>query len=107
MKITAESPAPTATMWAGSPGPSWGSIRECWSKCRLSGGDYVGGVAGLGATLVNCHTLVTIDEGSAYLGAVAGDVDSGGAVSGNNLYQREPGRSGRHQLCREGGGGGF
>ena len=69
----------------GIAGASWGSIRDSWSKCRLSGGDYVGGVAGLGATLVNCHTLVTIDEGSAYLGAVAGDVDSGGTVSGNTF----------------------
>ena len=69
----------------GIAGASWGSIRSSWSKCRLSGGDYVGGVAGLGATLVNCHTLVTVDEGSAYLGAVAGDVDSGGTVSGNTF----------------------
>ena len=70
-------------------------------------GDYVGGVAGLGATLVNCHTLVAIDEGSAYLGAVAGDVDSGGAVSGNTFTSERPGRSGRHQLRRAGGTGGF
>ena len=69
----------------GIAGASWGSIRDSWSKCHLSGGDYVGGVAGLGATLVNCHTLVTIDEGSAYLGAVAGDVDSDGTVSGNTF----------------------
>lgn len=69
----------------GIAGASWGIIRDSWSKCRLSGGDYVGGVAGLGATLVNCHTLVTVDEGSAYLGAVAGDVDSGGAISGNTF----------------------
>ena len=40
---------------------------------------------GLGATLVDCHTLVAIDEGSACLGAVAGDVDSGGTVSGNTF----------------------
>ena len=45
----------------------------------------MGGVAGLGATLVNCHTLVTIDEGSAYLGAVAGEVDSDGTISGNTF----------------------
>lgn len=45
----------------------------------------MGGAAGLGATLINCHTLVTIDEGSAYLGAVAGDVDSDGTVSGNTF----------------------
>lgn len=69
----------------GIAGASWGSIRGSWSKCHLSGGDYVGGVAGLGATLVNCHTLVTIDEGSAYLGDVAGDVDSDGTVSGNTF----------------------
>ena len=69
----------------GIVGASWGSIRDSWSKCRLSGGDYVGGVAGLGATLVNCHTLVTIDEGSAYLGSVAGNVDSGGTISGNTF----------------------
>ena len=69
----------------GIAGASWGSIRDSWSKCRLSGGDYVGGVAGLGTTLVNCHTLVTIDEGAAYLGAVAGDVDSSGTVSGNTF----------------------
>ena len=69
----------------GIAGASWGGIRDSWSKCRLSGGDYVGGVAGLGATLVNCHTLVTIDEGGACLGAVAGDADSGGTVSGNTF----------------------
>ena len=69
----------------GIAGASWGSIRDSWGKCRLSGGDYVGGVAGLGATLVNCHTLVTIDEGGTCLGAVAGDADSGGTVSGNTF----------------------
>ena len=69
----------------GIAGASWGSIRDSWSKCRLSGGDYVGGVAGLGATLVNCHTLVTIEEGSACLGAVAGDSESGGTISGNTF----------------------
>ena len=44
-----------------------------------------GGVAGLGATLENCHTLVEIEEGSAYLGAVAGDVDADAAVSDNTF----------------------
>ena len=75
----------------GIAGASWGSIRDSWSKCRLSGGDYVGGVAGLGATLVNCHTLVTIDEGSAYLGAVAGDVDGEGTISGNTFTSESMG----------------
>lgn len=72
-------------MWEVLPAASWGSVRDSWSKCHLSGRDYVGGAAGLGATLISCHTLVTIDEGSAYLGAVAGDVDSDGTVSGNTF----------------------
>ena len=69
----------------GIAGASWGTIRDSWVKCHLSGGDYIGGVAGLGATLENCHTLVEIEEGSAYLGAVAGDVDADAAVSGNTF----------------------
>ena len=67
----------------GIAGASWGSIRDSWVKCHLSGEDYIGGVAGLGATLVNCRALAAIDEGSAYLGAVAGDVDPDGTVTGN------------------------
>lgn len=58
---------------------------ENYGTVTSTNGDYVGGVAGLGATLVNCHTLVTIDEGGACLGAVAGDADSGGTVSGNTF----------------------
>ena len=69
----------------GIAGASWGTIRDSWVKCHLSGGDYIGGVAGLGATLENCHTLVEIEEGSAYLGAVAGDVDADAAVSDNTF----------------------
>ena len=67
----------------GIAGASWGSVRDSWVKCHLSGGDYIGGVAGLGATMMNCRALAAIDEGSAYLGAVAGDVDPDGTVSGN------------------------
>ena len=69
----------------GIAGASWGSIRDSWSKGHLSGGDYVGGVAGRGATIVDCHTLVEIDQGSACLGAVAGAVDDQGSVSGNTF----------------------
>ena len=44
-----------------------------------------------GATLVSCHTLVTIAEGSAYLGAVAGDVDGERYHIRQHFYQREHG----------------
>ena len=69
----------------GIAGSSWGSIRESWSKCSLSGTDYIGGTAGYGDTLENCHTLVSVLSGEAYVGAVAGDVDEDGTVQGNTF----------------------
>ena len=69
----------------GIAGASWGTIRDCWSKCSLAGGDYVGGVAGLGATVTGCHTLVTLDRGEACVGAIAGDTDPEGTVTGNTF----------------------
>ena len=69
----------------GIAGSSWGSIRESWSKCSLSGTDYIGGTAGYGDTLENCHTLVSVLSGAAYVGAVAGDVDEDGTVKGNTF----------------------
>ena len=69
----------------GIAGSSWGSIRESWSKCSLSGTDYIGGTAGYGDTLENCHTLVSVLTGEAYVGAIAGDVDEDGTVKGNTF----------------------
>ena len=69
----------------GIAGSSWGSIRESWSKCSLSGTDYIGGTAGYGDTLENCHTLVSVLTGEAYVGAIAGDVDEDGTVQGNTF----------------------
>ena len=53
-----------------------------WAKCQMSGKDYVGGIAGYGKDLSGCRALVTL-TGEAYVGAIAGDVDEDGAVSGN------------------------
>ena len=69
----------------GIAGSSWGSIRESWSKCSLSGTDYIGGTAGYGDTLENCRTLVSVLSGAAYVGAIAGDVDEDGTVQGNTF----------------------
>lgn len=69
----------------GIAGSSWGSIRESWTKCSLSGEDYIGGTAGYGDTLENCRTLVSVLSGAAYVGAVAGDVDEDGTVKGNTF----------------------
>lgn len=69
----------------GIAGASWGTVRGCWSKCHLSGTDYIGGIAGLAATVTDCHALTAIDEGASYLGAVAGDADADGTLSGNTF----------------------
>lgn len=69
----------------GLAGSSWGSLRGSWAKCALSGEDYVGGAAGYADTLDDCHTLISITGGSAYLGALAGDVDEDGTVTGNTF----------------------
>ena len=67
----------------GIAGAAWSTIRSCWARCALSGKDYIGGVAGLGKTVTDCRSLVEIDEGSAYLGAVLGDRTESSDVSGN------------------------
>lgn len=68
-------------MFGGIAGRSDSSIRLSWAKCTLSGEDYVGGIAGYGKTLSDCRSLVTVD-GGAYTGAIAGDVDEDGSVTG-------------------------
>jgi probable dihydroxyacetone kinase regulator len=65
----------------GIAGCSDSSIRLSWAKCALSGEDYVGGIAGYGKTISDCRSLVTVD-GGAYTGAIAGDVDEDGSVTG-------------------------
>lgn len=65
----------------GIAGRSDSSIRLSWAKCTLSGEDYVGGIAGYGKTISDCRSLVTVD-GGAYTGAIAGDADEDGSVTG-------------------------
>lgn len=67
----------------GIAGVSYAVIRNSWAKCPLSGGDYVGGIAGLGTTITNCHTLVEITESSAFTGAIAGNLDGDGELADN------------------------
>ena len=67
----------------GIAGAAWSTIRSCWSRCALGGINYIGGVAGSGKTVIDCRSLVEIEEGTAYLGAVLGDREEDGEVSGN------------------------
>lgn len=72
----------------GVAGASYGTIRESWARCALSGGDYIGGIAGYGGTIIDSHSLIEIKEGTAYLGAIAGDMDDDGVLTGNTFVQK-------------------
>lgn len=72
----------------GLAGACYATVQDSWAKCSLSGADYIGGIAGLGSTLKNCHTLVRIEQGAAYQGAIAGgldETDESAAVAGNTF----------------------
>ena len=65
-------------------------IENCWAKCALSGGRYVGGITGTGvtdsvtgsgSTVSGCVSLVSITEYSQYAGAISGS--SAGAFADN------------------------
>lgn len=68
----------------GVAGLSRATIRNCYVKCSLSGGEYVGGVTGASEdnTVVSgCYTLVEITDSEGYCGAVSGTED--GVFTGN------------------------
>lgn len=68
----------------GVAGITRATIRNCFVKCTLSGGDYIGGVTGSGEknTVVSgCYTLVDIADSGRYFGAVSGTED--GEFTGN------------------------
>lgn len=56
----------------GISGESLALIRNCWSLTSLKGSRYVGGIAGSGAKIQNCHAMVLIDAGAVRKGAIAG-----------------------------------
>ena len=92
------------------------AIENCWAKCALSGGRYVGGITGTGvtdsvtgsgSTVSGCVSLVSITGYSQYAGAISGS--SAGAFA-DNLFVSDTlagldGASGRECPCRTGGAG--
>ncbi len=69
----------------GIAGKSGFMIRDSFSMARVSGNEYVGGIAGYGVKLHDNKALATIEEGAkGKYGAIAGDVDTEEkSVSGN------------------------
>lgn len=66
----------------GIAGRSGSYIRACSAKSALSGDSCVGGIAGQGQTVTDCRSMVAL-EGREKLGAVLGSFPSGEELSGN------------------------
>ncbi len=67
----------------GITGQSEAAVFGCFAKCRVSGDDYVGGIAGEGNDISSCRSFVEIAEGIEYIGAIAGSCT--GELSGNTF----------------------
>ena len=74
----------------GVVGEGAGTVKNSYAKCILQGRNYVGGIIGRGTNaedgndpsiVSNCYSMVTIEEGKQYIGAIAGK--EYGEFSGN------------------------
>lgn len=65
----------------GVAGLSLSSIRNSYAKCMLSGGKYVGGIAGSGNRITDCISMVEITDSTQLAGAIAGEIT--GEYTGN------------------------
>lgn len=70
----------------GVVGRSSGYIRGCSAKCEITGGTYVGGIAGSAGVVSDCGSMVRV-IGSEKMGAVLG------AAQDSNTEEEEPIRS--------------
>ena len=66
----------------GIAGITSSTVRNCFSKCTLSGGSYIGGIVGSGvgknldgsySNVVSCCSMVEIPEYEQFVGAISGD----------------------------------
>ena len=69
----------------GIAGKSEAAIQGCSAKCRVSGKDFVGGIAGTAHDMRDCKSFVVIDEGTERIGAVAGYSDFEGEIKNNTF----------------------
>lgn len=73
----------------GIAGQSLSYITNGYSKCTVSGEEYVAGIAGYGSSMENCCAMVRIQDAVSFAGAIAGETDSGGTVTGNYFVSDE------------------
>ncbi len=69
----------------GIAGKSESAIQGCSAKCRVSGRDFVGGIAGTAHDIRDCKSFVVIEEGAERIGAVAGYSDFDGEITNNTF----------------------
>lgn len=72
----------------GVAGSSGGSLLSCLARVELSGGKYVGGIAGSGQNIRDCAAWAEWKGGREYLGTVAGC--AAGEVHGNRYVEAVP-----------------
>ena len=65
----------------GIVGRTSGTVTRCAALTDLTGGSWLGGVAGLGDTLIDCRAMVRAQGEGEYRGAIAGQAE--GTLSGN------------------------
>ena len=89
----------------GIAGQSKSIIRRSAAKCRLSGDNYVGGIAGSGFTITGSRSFVLAD-GDEYVGAIAGGLESSNSITNLNsaLQDSESEQSGNYFVSETLGG---
>ena len=73
----------------GVVGEAEGSITDCWSMCRVSGGSCVGGIAGAAKDMSGCRAFTQITKADEFCGSIAGKAD--GELSGNVFVENGTG----------------
>ncbi len=79
-----------ATALGGVVGSSAGYIRDCSARCAIAGGSRAGGIAGVGAVVTGCRSMVQLKNPAELQGAVLGEVQEPAAdveePLADNLY---------------------
>lgn len=73
----------------GIAGKSLSYITNGYAKCTVSGEEHVAGIAGSGSSMENCCAMVRVQDAAAFYGAIAGETDGSGTVSGNYFVSNE------------------
>ena len=71
----------------GIAGYSASTIRGSYSKCMVSGTDYVGGIAGSANNLYDNVAYISVTNAEMYSGSIAGYTDQDAEVSGNRFVE--------------------